>query len=283
MISSIRLCRQRGSLTPKSVFGVPTWTIVLIQEEPGQRERAVYFSCPGQTLSGWSCLSSGSVRFEVVTAIVERIGLVPVRLLRLPCGGGHLIIESCISEAPLFLESGGIAGLPQTFRCLFWVVSGGIWNRTLHSEMFQLVLSLSLQKGQCQPLLCRVQALLWRLASQCAALPGNGFRGDRYKMNTEMTRLYSVFSYFCRPTWGGMPSPPRTCSSLWFCPFFRTPIGRQSMPNTATDSSTFPGRMGAWSTSTLPRRSADGTVREFTQPWPGSRGGWYVRMWSLVS
>lgn len=120
--------------------------------------------------------------------------------------------------------------------------------------------------------------------SQCAGLPGNGFRGDRYKMNTEMTRLYSVFSYFCRPTWGGVvPPSPRTCSNLWFCPFFRTPIGRQSMPNTATDSSTFPGRMGAWSTSTLPRRSADGTGREFTQPWPGSRGGWYVCMWSLVS
>lgn len=149
MISSTRLCRQRGSLTPKSVFGVPTWTIVLIQEELGQRERVVYFSCPGQTPSGWSCLSSGSVRFEVVTAIVERIGLVPVRLLRLPCGGGHLIIESCIFEAPLFLESGGIAGLPQSFRRLFWLVSGGIWNRTLHSEMFQLVLLLSLQKGQC--------------------------------------------------------------------------------------------------------------------------------------
>lgn len=74
------------------------------------------------------------MRFEVVTAIVERIGLVPVRLLWLPCGGGHLLIESCIFEAPLFLESGVIAEFTTDLQ------------------------------------------------------------------NTEMTRLYSVFSYFCRPT-----------------------------------------------------------------------------------
>lgn len=54
------------------------------------------------------------------------------------------------------------------------------------------------------------------------------------------------------------------------------------MPNTAADSSTSPGRMGPWSMSALPRRSANGTVSESTQPWPGSKGGWYVWMWSLV-